>query len=220
MRRRALINWLCLSGIISLIFYTLHMVVGAMYYPCYDWRSQAISDLTATNAPSYLVATGLASIYGLFASLSCTLVCIIVQGKGNKILRLGIYSFAVMNWVSQIGYSLFPLSDSGYAGTFQDIMHVYVITSVVVILSLLSLFLIIIGGLKNQKEYKSLSIWAAIATAFMIAGPIGMSILPLTYFGIMERFSVYSVVIFNAILGLYGFVFFDIIEQKFIKDSV
>ncbi len=209
MKGKKLINWLCLSGVVSLIFYILHAVVGARYYPGYDWMSQAVSDLTAINAPSFRVANGLASAYSLFACLSCALVCIIIEGKGNKVLRLGIYLFAIMNWVSGIGYALFPLSDSGYAGAFQDIMHVYVITVLVIVLSIVSLVLMIIGGLKNQKKYKSLAVWAAITLTCMFIGPVGMVVVPITYFGIVERFSVYSVVLFNAILGVYGFAFFD-----------
>ena len=215
MKGKTLTNWLCLSGIASLIFYILHTVVGAMNYPGYDWRSQAVSDLTATDAPSFVVANGLTSIHHLFACLSSVLVCIIIQGKGNKVLRFGIYLFAVMNWVSAIGYTLFPLTDSGYAGTFQDVMHVYVVTGVVVVLSIVSISLIIIGGFKDHKKYQSLAIWAAVTLVFMIIGPIGTSIVPNAYFGIAERFSVYSVAVFNAVLGLYGFVFIDRVEENF-----
>lgn len=215
MKGETLTNWLCLSGIASLIFYILHTVVGAMNYPGYDWRSQAVSDLTATNAPSFVVANGLTSIHHLFACLSSVLVCIIIQGKGDKVLRLGIYLIAVMNWVSAIGYTLFPLTDSGYAGTFQDVMHVYVVTGVVVVLSIVSISLIIIGGFKDHKKYQSLAIWAAVTLVFMFIGPVGTSIVPNAYFGIAERFSVYSVAIFNAILELYGFVFIDRVEENF-----
>ena len=81
MKKRELINRLCLSGIISLIFYWLHDVVGSRYYPGYDWMSQAVSDLTAVTAPSFLVANGLSSAYGLFACLCCALVCVIVQKR-------------------------------------------------------------------------------------------------------------------------------------------
>ncbi|WP_071848615.1 DUF998 domain-containing protein [Alkalibacterium sp. 20] len=215
MRGKTLTNWLCLSGIVSLFFYILHTVIGAMNYPGYDWRSQAVSDLTATNAPSFVIANGLVSIHHLFASLSSVLVCIIIQGKGNEVLRIGIYLFAIMNWASAIGYTLFPFTDSGYAGTFQDVMHVYVVTVIVVILSIVSISLIIIGGFENHKKYKSLAIWATVTLVFMIIGPIGTSIVPKTYFGIAERFSVYSVAVFNAILGLYGFVFIERIEKNF-----
>ena len=33
MKSVKLINWLCLAGITSLLFYVLHTIIGAMYYP-------------------------------------------------------------------------------------------------------------------------------------------------------------------------------------------
>ena len=204
MQERKLINWFCLSGIIGFIFYILHDIVGAMFYPNYNWVSQAVSDLTSVTAESFVVASGLSSIYAMFSCLCCTLVCIIVQGKANKALRLGVYLFTAMNFVSAIGYSLFPLSESGYAGQFQDIMHLYAVTGLVVLLSIASLILIAVGGLK-QKTNKSLAIIALVALGFMCAGAIGVNVIPLDYFGIPERFSVYSAVVFTAILGIYGF---------------
>ena len=39
------------------------------------------------------------------------------------ILRAGIYLFVIMEWISALGYRMFPLSTSGYAGTFQDVTH-------------------------------------------------------------------------------------------------
>ncbi|NMB45076.1 MAG: DUF998 domain-containing protein [Firmicutes bacterium] len=211
MRKKRLENWLCLSGITSPIFYVLHDIIGGMYYPGYDRLSQAVSDLTAADAPSFVIATGLSTVYALFACMCCTLVCITVQDIGNKTLRLGIYLFALMNWISGIGYSLFPLSSSGYAGSFQDIVHVYIVTVLVVVLSIVSLISIMIGGFKDNR-YRSLSVWAMFALLFMFTGAVGASIVPSRYFGLVERFSTYSVVTFVAVLGLYGFHYFAIIE--------
>lgn len=208
-----MINWFCLSGVLSLIFYFLHDEIGRMYYPGYNWMSQAVSDLTAVNAPSRMIAGGLSNVYGLFAVTCCTIICIYFQGKGSKVLRVGIYMFALMNWISGIGYSIFPLSKGGYAGTFQDIMHLYIVTGLVVILSIVSLILIIIGGFRNNRKYYSLSILAIIALLSMFIGAIGTNLVPNTYFGLIERFSTYSAVVFTAILGLYGFAFFDLIEN-------
>lgn len=213
LERRSLLQWLCLSGVLGLVFYILHMVIGAMYYPNYNWMSQAVSDLTAANAPSKEVASGLSNIYGLFNVVCVTLMCIYIQGKGNKVLRLGVYLFAIMNWISGIGYSLFELSDSGYAGKFQDIMHVYVVTVLVVVLSIASLVLIAIGGFKNQRKYGSLGVIAIIALVCMFIGAIGTGVVPKMYFGVVERFSTLSAVAFTAVLGLYGFAFCDVIES-------
>lgn len=116
MKSVKLINWLCLAGITSLLFYVLHTIIGAMYYPGYDCRSQAVSDLTAVSAPSFLIAIRLVTVHHLFACLSCVLVCLVFQDKGNKVLRHGIYLYTVMIWVSAIGYTLFPLTVQGMQG--------------------------------------------------------------------------------------------------------
>lgn len=106
-----------------------------------------------------------------------------------------------MNWISNVGYAMFPLSDSGNAGTFQDIMHIYVVTVLVVLLSIASLIVIMIGGFKN-KQYRYLAISAAIALLLMFAGAIGTGVVPKEFFGIPERFSVFAATGFNAVLGI------------------
>ena len=131
------------------------------------------------------------------------LVCVYIQGKLTKALRIGIYLFAAMMWLSAVGYTMFPLTDSGFAGTFQDIMHV-VVTIFVVGLSIASLLVILIGGFRQQ-QYRSLALWAALALLLMIAGAIGVNIVPIQYFGIPERFSVIAAMGFNAVLGVYLF---------------
>ena len=51
---------------------------------------------------------------------------------------------------------MFPLSDSGYAGAFQDVMHM-VVTALVVLLSIISLTVIIVAGAKS-KDCRSYSV--------------------------------------------------------------
>jgi len=205
MKNKKLTNWFCLSGIIGLVFYILHDVIGAMYYPNYDRMSQAVSDLTAISSPSFVIASGLSSIYGIFSCLCCAMVCVVVQGRGNRIFRLGVYLFTVMNFISAVGYALFPLSESGYAGSFRDIMHLYVVTVLVVVLGVASLVLIAVGGFKS-KGNRPLAVISLISLGFMFLGVIGVSVVPADYFGIPERFSVYSAVVFTAVLGVYGYL--------------
>ena len=121
--------------------------------------------------------------------------------------------FAVMNWISGVGYSLFPLSESGYAGKFQDFMHLYVVTVLVVLLSIISLVFIIIGGFRTSRS-RPLAVYAIIALSCMFIGAMGIKIMPPSYLGLFERFSTYSVVIFTAILGMYGFDDFSILEKN------
>ena len=203
---RKLINWAGLTGIISLISYTVAVVFAPSAFPGYDWMSQAVSDLSAETAPSRLLWNQLSAAYSVCSPVCMMCVSIFVSEKriGTKLFRLGVYLFAVMNWISAIGYKMFPLSDSGKEiSTFQEKMHI-VVTIAVVLLSIASLTILIVSGFKKN-GMKGNGIWAAIALFMMFVGAIGKSAVSPDYFGIVERFSVFAAVGFNAVLGIYLF---------------
>lgn len=201
--KKTLVNWLGLLGWVSLASYTAMVVFAPLAYPGYDWKSQAVSDLSAMNAPSLMLSNQLNSLFGPCGIVCVMMVCVAIQGKSHKLIRHGIYTFAAMNWIVTVGYSMFPLSDSGFAGAFQDIMH-GVVTVVVVLLSIVSLILIIVGGFRNR-SFVSLAVWATIALVAMLTGGIGVNIAPAGYFGIVQRVSLFAVPVFNAVLGMYLF---------------
>lgn len=205
--KRGLINRLGLLGIVSLLSYTAAVLLAPLAYPGYNWMAQAVSDLSAQNAPSKMLWNQLASLYGVCGIVSVMMVCVYIQGKLTKTLRLGIYIFAAMNWISNVGYTMFPLSESGNPAGFQNVMHVYVVTALVVLLSIVSLVVIIVGGCRD-KRYRSLAAFAALALALMCAGAVGTGVVPPQYFGIVERFSVFAATGFNAVLGVYLFLGF------------
>ncbi len=193
-----------LAGVPAMLFYLLHDVVGATLYPGYDAFRQAVSDLTSADAPSRIVAGGLSNVYGTLAVLSSVAVAILMQQSDNARLRRGVGWFAVMNLVSNVGYALFPLSTSGYAGTFSDIMHLYVVTASVVLTSIASLVLIALGGRRGTRRDKLLGVLALVALAMMLGGAVLSNAGPASLFGLFERFSTYSAVTFTAVLGVYG----------------
>ena len=208
--KKKLINWLGLIGIIQLISYTAAIVFSPTAFPGYDWKSMAASDLSAMDAPSRMLWDQLSAFYNVGSVVCATCVSIYVSEKkiSTKLFRLGVYLFTIMNWISNVGYKMFPLSDSGkdIAG-FQEIMHM-VTTAAVVLLSIVSLVLLIIVGCK-KKEMRGIGIWAIIALILMFAGAIGSGAVPPEYFGIFERFSTFSAVGFNAVLGVYLFKGFN-----------
>lgn len=134
--------------------------------------------LSASNAPSLRLWNQLSSLYNVCTLVCAMMVCLGIQKKGTRLLRSGVYLFTIMEWVSAVGFGMFPLSDSGYAGTFQDQMHI-LSTVIVVLLSIISLILII------------------------MVGALGMNIVPKEYFGIVERFSVFAATGFQAVLGMH-----------------
>lgn len=202
-KKRDLIQWLGLFGVISFLSYVTALMFSPLAYPGYDWMAQAVSDLSAENSPSRILWNQLSSLSGIGSVVCIMLVCVYIQGKLTKSLRIGIYLFAVMLWLSAVGYTMFPLTDSGFAGAFQDLMHV-VVTVLVVGLSIASLLTIMIGGFRSE-DYRSLGKWATFALLLMVAGAIGINVVPAQYFGIPERFSVIAAMGFNAILGIYLF---------------
>lgn len=201
--KRSLVQWCGLLGIVSLLSYAAAVFFSPLAYPGYDWMAQAVSDLSAVSAPSRMLWTQLSSLYGVCGMISIMMVCVFIQGKLNKTLRIGIYLFAAMNWASNVGYTMFPLTEAGTPGTFQDIMHA-VVTALVVLLSISSLIAIMVGGFRD-KRYRGIAIWATLALATMFIGAIGVGVVPKEYFGIAERFSTFSATAFNAVLGVYLF---------------
>ena len=201
--KKSLLQRLGPLGVVSFLSYTAAVVFAPLAYPGYNWMAQAVSDLSAANAPSLALWNQLSALYNVCEVVCVTVVCIGIQGWKTKLLRSGIYLFAVMEWISAVGYRMFPLSDSGYAGAFQDVMHMAV-TALVVLLSIVSLVIIIVAGAKS-KSCRSYGVCAAVALAMMLVGAMGMKIVPAAYFGVVERFSVFAATGFNAALGIHLF---------------
>lgn len=199
--KKTLIQKLGLLGVISFLSYAAAVIFAPLAYPGYDWMAQAVSDLSAANAPSLALWNRLSAPYSVCEVVCATIVCIGCQKQKSKRLRAGIYLFAIMEWISAIGYRMFPLSESGYAGEFQDVMHMAV-TALVVLLSIVSLILIIIAG-AGDTSIRSYAVCAGIALGMMLVGTLGMKIVPVRYFGIVERFSVFAATGFNAALGIH-----------------
>ena len=202
MKQKTLINYIGLLGVVAFLSYLAAVVFAPMDYPGYDWMKQAVSDLSAENAPSKMLWNQLAAPYNKCTLVCLMAACVFIRGRLNKPLRVGIYLFTAMSWVSGIGYAMFPLSDSGNAGTFRDTMHVYVVTPIVVMMSIASLLTIIISGFRSKGKYRRLAVCASVALGMMFMGPIGMGAFPKEYFGIFERFSVFAATGFTAVLGI------------------
>ena len=201
--KKSLLEKLGLLGVVSFFSYTAAVVFAPLAYPGYNWMAQAVSDLSAADAPSRALWNQLSALYNACEVVCVTAVCIGIQGRKTKLLRSGIYLFAIMEWISAVGYRMFPLSSSGYAGAFQDGMHM-AITALVVLLSIVSLTVIIAAGIQNR-GCRSYGVCAAVALAMLLVGALGMKFVPAEYFGVVERFSVFAAMGFPAALGIHLF---------------
>ena len=179
------------------------VLFAPLAYPGYNWMTMAVSDLTAVGAPSLDLANQLNALFGPCAIVSIMAVCVATRQVESKLFRVGIGLFAAMEWLCCVGYTLFPWVSGADTYNIQNVMHL-VVTVLVVLFSIFGILFIAIGAKKIK--YKSLFIWAIICLVAMFIGPIGTAFLPKAVFGLFERFSTFSAVVFNAILGLYLFL--------------
>jgi hypothetical membrane protein len=198
---KKLIKIFSLFGVIGVLFYFLHVLLGTLFYEGYNPMAQAISDLTASNSPSKSIARPFSFFYGIFTVIFSTYFFVYFKQKINKWVTLGAGFFCSMTIVSFLGYTFFPLSESGYAGTFQDIMHM-VVTIMVVLCTIIALISFITGFFKTEK-LKYLAIISLCTFLLLLTGSMLMNILPKEYFGMAERINVYSIVIYTGILSLW-----------------
>lgn len=199
------LQWFVLLGCVGTLFYFAHVLVGRALYPGYNPLSQAISDLTALTSPSKEKAAAFSTVYSFFTISSCTLMCIFYKNKVNAVFRTGVYLYTIMQWISAIGYTLFPLSQSGYAGNVTDILHM-VVTVAVVLLTVLSMGLIATGCMRDQ-DHRKFGILTIIFLSIMTVGSIGTGFVPPAYFGVAQRLNVYAVVIYTSALSILTFRF-------------
>jgi len=194
-----------LFGILGVIFYFLHVIIGTALYEGYNSFAQAISDLTATNSPSRQIASIFSMLYGIFAVIFTVGLFIYFKGKLNKIVTMAIFIFCLMNIISFFGYTFFPLTEAGYAGTFQDIMHM-VVTVLVVVFTIISIILFTIGFFRTQ-QYKIMGVISLGTFILLIMGAMLINILPNEYFGVAQRINAFSVVIYTGVLAVFMYRF-------------
>lgn len=189
-----------LCGLISFLSYTAMVVFSPLAYPGYNWMRMAVSDLSAVGAPSQALAEQLNALFGPCAIVSIMAVCVGTVHLTSRRLKGGIYAFAAMEWICNVGYKMFPWVKDASSMYPQNVMHL-IVTGLVVVFSLVGLILIALGA--KEEHLSSLSLWAVICLAAMLIGPLGTALLPASVFGLFERFSTFSAVIFNAVLGIY-----------------
>jgi len=199
--KNRIVKFIPLLGIFSVIFYFLHVILGEIFYEGYNPLAQAVSDLTASNSPSKNIARLFSLFYGICAVSFSFGFFAYLRNKINKAVTVSSFIFCIMNIISFLGYTFFPLSESGYADTFQDKMHI-VVTVLVVLFTVVSLVLFSIGFFR-AKGHKWLGIISISTLLVLIAGSMSINIVPKEYFGVAERINVYAIIIYTGILSIW-----------------
>lgn len=189
-------------GMLGALAYVLHVIIGGMLWKGYNHLMQPISDLTAQGAPDRVLLGYFTGAYGIFSIIFAASAFMYVRKTGPKVLSTGFIVFLFMHIVS-MSYNLFPEDLLGSPMTLRGLMH-YIVTGIIVPLTILSPLLIGIG-LRRIKEFKQFSIYS-IATSIIIFAAGGISVYlavnRIDYFGLFERINIGSLQLWMFLLSL------------------
>lgn len=216
MRSKGLLRILSLTGLLGVIAYTAHVILGGILWKEYNPVSQSISELTGNGAPNAAFLTIFTTIYGILVVIFS--VCVYLRFRSMKVRNAaltGAVLLIIMEATSLIGYWLFPLNQQQGVTLmdFQNIMHL-VVTAVVVICTIFSGYFIGIGLRKSGHKGIGLFIiiCSIIITVFGAFTPISMGAgLPVS--GLAERINIFSLQLWIAVLSVYLFVKADNTEE-------
>jgi len=188
--KRYLKTILLSSGMLAVVIYVLHILIGGYLWKTYSHLQQPISDLTATGAPNRFLLLLFTNIYGGLALIFAVSFTIFERKERHKLVFWGGISFIILHIVS-ILYGFFPQDLPGAEPSFAGMMHL-VVTVLIVPFTILTPLLIGFG-LKKEKAWKTLGNFSLICGILIIifGGMSGFFFAKgLPYFGLVERINI------------------------------
>ncbi|MEI3301851.1 MAG: DUF998 domain-containing protein [Eubacterium sp.] len=95
--KKNLLNYCGLLGIAAFLSYTAAVVFALLAYPGYNWMAQAVSDLSAANAPSLRLWNQLSCVYNVCTLVCAMMVCVGIQGKKTGFCEWGFICLLLWN---------------------------------------------------------------------------------------------------------------------------
>lgn len=200
------------SGMLAVVIYVLHILIGGYLWKTYSHLQQPISDLTATGAPNRFLLLLLTNIYGVLALIFAVSLTYFERKERHKLFFWGGISFILLHIVS-ISYSFFPQDLPDAEPSFAGMMHL-VVTALIVPFTMLTPLLIGFG-LKKEKAWKTLGNFSLICGVLIIifGGMSGFFFAKgLPYFGLVERINIGTLQIWTFVLS-YKFLSYKNEEQ-------
>lgn len=177
-------------GMLGVLAYVLHVMLGGVLWKGYSHLMQPISDLTASGAPDRALLGYILNVYAVCMIIFGISAFMYIRRYNSKVANVGIGMFTIMQLISA-SYGFFPEDLKGNPLTFLGLMH-YVVTAAIVPLTILSPLLVGIGFRKipQFKVYSMYSILTSIV--IFLAGGISVIIAvnSLHYFGLVERINI------------------------------
>ena len=189
------------TGMLAVMVYILHVLLGGFLWKDYSHLQQPISDLTSSGAPNKDLLLLITNIYGVLALIFALSFTLIVSQKNHRFVFGGGVSLVLMHIVS-LSYGFFPQDLPGAETTFKGTMHL-VVTGLIVPFTILSPLLIGFGFRKN-KERRTLGIFSVVCGVliFILGGLTGLFYANhLAYFGLVERLNIGTLQVWMFILS-------------------
>ena len=191
-------------GMIGVVAYMIHIILGNILWPEYNPITTDISSLTADGAPNSSLLRIFTTIYGICMILFTLGMIVKSLRKYHLATRVGYTILLGMEVISLFGYSALPLVGDKTVMNFQNMMHIAV-TVAVVITTITSAFTLAYGYLSQEKMKnlgKFILIMAIIITLCGMMNPISM-LMNLNIMGLTERLVIYSLQILIFVLSFY-----------------
>lgn len=177
-------------GMVAVLCYLAHIIIGGLLWPGYSHLHQPISDITAANAPSRDIALPLSVAYGILAFIFALSFWFYEGIVHAKAIFWGGLCFVALHFVSLL-YGFFPEDLPGGAVSFSGTMHI-IITALIVPFTILAPLLTGIGFMK-EKHWRVFGIYSAVTGVLIIIFGAATGICyarKLYYFGLVERINI------------------------------
>lgn len=193
---------LMLSGMLAVVFYVVHVVIGGLKWKGYSHLQQPISDLTATGAPNRNLMLTLTTIYGLLALLFAVSFTSLKSREHNPLVFWGGVSFIVLHMVSVL-YPIFPQDLPDTETSFRGRMHI-LITALIVPFTILTPFLVGFGFISEPQWY-TFGLYSIITGILILVFGGTTAIFyakKLAYFGLVERLNIGALQVWTFVFSL------------------
>jgi hypothetical membrane protein len=195
-------RYLCISGMVAVAAYVLHVVLGGFLWQGYNHLMQPISDLTATGAPDRALLNNILLAYAIPAVVFGLSAYIYLRRFAPKLAQVGMLLYLIMQAISFL-YKFFPEDLPGAAMSFPGLMHMVITFAIVPLTILAPIF--IGAGLRKLEKLKKFGIFC-IVVGFVILCAGGTSTIffanRLPYFGLVERINIGTLQLWTFLLAL------------------
>lgn len=198
-------KWFVSFGMISVISFFTHTILGNILWKGYNPIRQTISELTADGAPNAQLLRILVGVYEVCFLIFMVGMIIIAINRHQLSIKIGYFLLLLTAIISIIGFNTFPMSIALIV-SIQNLAHILV-TIILLCSTILTVTLISIGYLKTEK-FKALgriSLFAAIVSSFFSLVFWYADFHGYNNIGLLERLTIYPFHMFTFIVSWYYF---------------